>query len=68
MSFVLRELDRIRSLLIDGSHPQHSELYAAQQALSWAQEPDGFASPLKMITGTLVDSRDCPPLSNPAQS
>lgn len=47
MSFMQRELDRIGAVLRDGfNHPNHAELYAAQQALFWAQEPTGFASPL----------------------
>lgn len=47
MSFMQRELDRIGAVLRDGfNHPNHAELYAAQQALFWAQEPTGIASPL----------------------
>lgn len=47
MSFIQRELDRIVTVLQDGfNHPNRAELYAAQQALFWTQEPTGFASPL----------------------
>lgn len=60
MSFVQRELDRISAILRDGLHPNHKELYAAQQALVWAQEPNGFASPLTQITGIQGAKEDCP--------
>lgn len=47
MSYIQRELDRIGAVLRDGfNHPNRAELYAAQQALFWAQEPTGFASSL----------------------
>lgn len=68
MTFIQRELDRISPLLLDLNHPQHAELYAAQQALHWAQEPNGFASPYRMLMGTLEGSADCPPSSNPDSS
>lgn len=68
MTFIQRELDRIRPLLLDLSHPQHAELYAVQQALSWAQEPNGFASPYKMLTGIPEGSADCQLSSNPDSS
>jgi hypothetical protein len=67
MSFVQRELDRIQSALTNNPE-RYAELYAAQQALAWAQEPDGFASPTKMIMGIPANSEDCPASSNPAQS
>jgi hypothetical protein len=67
MSFVRRELDRIEVAL---RQPQpgnrYAELYAAQQALSWSLDPDGFKSPMVMITGILGDSEDCPAGLNPA--
>ena len=68
MSFIQRELDRIGALLLENGHPQHAELYAAQQALYWAQEPSGFASPYKMLMGTQEGSTDYPLSSNPALS
>lgn len=55
MSFVQREIDKIRALLIEQKHPKHDELYAAQQALEWALEPDGIASPFTMIAGKRDD-------------
>lgn len=69
MSFVQRELDRIGAALRAAQPgPRYAELYAAQQALAWAAEPNGFASPYNMITGTREDSEGCLPSLNPAQS
>lgn len=60
MSFVQREIDRIRSaLLADPEGERYQELYAAQQALSWALEPNGFGSPIDVIMGTRVVREDC---------
>jgi hypothetical protein len=68
MSFVQRELDRIAEAI---RQPQSEEaeikLHAAQQALAWALEPEGFASPYDAInrlnnnppTGTPEGSEDC---------
>ncbi len=70
MSFVARELDRITGRLRQPDIPadQYERLYAAQQALSWALEPEGFRSPYDAIVGTPVSSEgyselSCPPLS-----
>lgn len=52
MSFVQRELDRIQSALGVPGDPQYEQLWAAQQALSWALEPTGFKSPFCSITGS----------------
>ncbi len=50
MSFIQRELDHISSALqAPRSEASYAQLYAAQQALSWAQDPDGFARPLPTI-------------------
>jgi hypothetical protein len=59
MSFIQRERDRINLLIRDGSHPNYAELYAAQQALSWAQDPNGFSSPVVTITGIQGEKVDC---------
>ena len=49
--FVARELDRIALALREPQPPKrYSELYAAQQALSWATDPENFASPLITIS------------------
>jgi hypothetical protein len=50
LGFVARELDRIADALQQSPPPEHlEELYAAQQALCWAIDPDSFASPLDAI-------------------
>jgi hypothetical protein len=53
MSFIQRELDLIGTALRQ-SQPgnDYDQLYAAQQALMWALEPDGFKSPYKMLAKT----------------
>jgi hypothetical protein len=57
IGFVVRELDRIASALQGPTPPERrSELYAAQQALSWAIDPSAFASPLDMLTMTEPES------------
>ncbi len=54
MSFLQRERDRVQRALRDPSNKdRYDELYAAQQALAWASEPNGYASPMKMLTGIL---------------
>ena len=64
MSFVQREIDRLNGAINSGQD-QRAELYAAQQALSWAMEPGGIESPYAMIMGTRVNSEDC--LARPHQ-
>ena len=69
MSFIQRELDRIGVALRET--PQGNDydlLYAAQQALSWATDPDGFASPMKQIRGTQEGTEDCRPYHGQDQS
>ena len=69
MSFIQRELDRISTALRE--NPQSNDydlLYAAQQALSWAADPDGFASPMKQIRGIQEGSGDCLEDRHPQQS
>ena len=68
MSFIQRELDKISTALSETTGPQYIELYAAQQALAWALEPDGIRSPFQMVMGTQADSIDYPLGSNPASS
>ena len=65
MSFIQRELDKISTALSETTGPQYIELYAAQQALAWALEPDGIRSPYKMVMGTQADLKDCQPESRP---
>ena len=69
MGFMNRELNRIALALREPQPPQrYAELYAAQQALSWALEPDGFRSPYSFLMSTSEGSAGClacpgPPLS-----
>jgi hypothetical protein len=63
MSFIQRLLDRIgNTLRRNPALGRYAELYAAQQALMWALEPDGFKAPYDMIRakGTLEDLEGCP--------
>ena len=49
---IQEELERIGERLSAGPDPyQHAGLYAAQQALSWAAQPEAFASPFASVTG-----------------
>jgi len=70
MSFIQRELDRLGRALREPQAPDsHVKLYAAQQALAWAMEPDGFASPMRTIMGTQEGLADCSgPLHHPQSS
>ena len=61
MSFIQRELARI-SEGMERSHNEpekRREFYAAQQALSWALDPDAFRAPYETVTGTQEDSEGC---------
>lgn len=55
MSFIQRELGRLQGALLDPANAErYDRLYAAQQALAWAAEPEGFRSPHDMIMGAPV--------------
>jgi hypothetical protein len=55
VGFVDRELSRIESALREPqTADRYGQLYAAQQALKWATEPQGFATPLDVILRGLV--------------
>jgi hypothetical protein len=59
MSFIQRELDRIGNALRQTQpSPGYAELYAAQQALMWALEPNGFKPPYDMIERAHTDVHD----------
>jgi len=67
MSYIQRELDRIGNALRNSQFGErYAELYLAQQALSWALEPNGFAPPTALIEGIPEDSKDCLSESDPA--
>lgn len=67
MSFIRREAGRIRAAILDGSN-REAELRAAQQALEWALEPRGIASPLAVIKGTQEGSGGCRACPDPRPS
>lgn len=69
MQTIDKELNRISAALRQPCGPdQYTQLYAAQQALSWAKLPDEFMSPydaivsgrvIPLINDTPADSEDC---------
>ncbi len=73
MGFIERELERISEAVRarqaeQSDTDEYRQLYAAQQALSWALEPDGFRAPYETILGTPAGSADCSEHSRPPQS
>lgn len=67
--FIERELERISLALREPRFAdQHDQLHAAQQALSWALEPEGFKRPYDMVAGTLEGSGGCSALRHPLES
>jgi hypothetical protein len=71
MSFVARELDRISARLRDPEHlppGKYELLYAAQQALAWTLEPEGFKAPYDAIMGIPAEPEDCSERSRLASS
>jgi hypothetical protein len=69
MSFIQRELDRISMALREPRFADRcDQLRAAQQALSWALEPEGFNSPFKSVAGNQPNSGDCSPGVYPVAS
>jgi hypothetical protein len=60
MSILQAETDRLHNAVL---HPQNAgrraELYAAQQALCWAQSNAGFKKPYDMIMGIGAEREDC---------
>jgi hypothetical protein len=60
------ELHRIEGRLAGSPDAfEHAGLYAAQQALRWAAQPDDYASPFAVVTGSGEDSTDCSARSRP---
>ena len=70
MSFIQREIDRIRTALLDPANAGESyeRLYVAQQALAWATDPEGFKSPYSAVMGTQEGSEDYSGNPRPSQS
>lgn len=57
---IAEELNRIGERLAAGPDPfQHAGLYAAQQALCWAAQPEAYASPFAAVTGISEGSGCC---------
>lgn len=60
VSFIQREADKLGRVLREAPDGErHAELRAAKQALAWASEPQGFASPFDYIMGIRRDSEGC---------
>lgn len=73
MSAIARELELLGRALRKTSGGRYDEVYAAQQALSWAQDPQSFKAPSVMLTDIREGSEDCsdfprPPLSSDTHS
>jgi hypothetical protein len=69
MSFLQREYDRINDALRDQENAnKYDLLYAAQQAIAWASDPEAYKSPLNLITDTPANSEDCSERTRPPQS
>lgn len=57
MSFIQRELEKVEKALREPQYAeQYDQLYAAQQALSWALDPYGFRPPFATIMDIREDS------------
>jgi hypothetical protein len=64
MSLIQREIDRIGETIRHSDPvPHYDELYAAQQALLWALEPETFKAPYDLLVPVSGDipqgSEDC---------
>ena len=69
MSFIQRELERLGVALRDPrSSDRYDALYTAQQALSWALDPEGFKSPYVQAMGIQEGSVGCSDPHHLAQS
>ena len=56
-----QERDRIQTALLSSTTTtrQYEHLYAAQQALAWAENPNIAKSPYDMVMGIRGDSEGC---------
>lgn len=60
MGFIERELEKLHSAMVAGiGDPRWPELYAAQQALSWALDPKSFRAPFDYLKNIPAGSGDC---------
>jgi hypothetical protein len=50
MSFIEREMHKVReAFTLSKDETERNRLYAAQQALAWASDPECYDSPYRMI-------------------
>lgn len=71
MNHIEAELHRIEARLAAYPDPfEHAGLYAAQQALRWAAQPEAFAPPYSVVTrrGNEADSKGCSEGNRPPAS
>lgn len=73
MGFIERELERISEAVRarqgeNANTDEYRQLYAAQQALSWALDPTGFRAPFDTVMGIPVAPVDCQAGSHQAES
>lgn len=69
MGFLEREADRVRSALLKAPPgAEYDRLYAVQQTLAWAGDPQGFKNPYDLVKGTPAGSEDCSERSRPPSS
>ncbi len=67
MGMIDRELARLGRELRNAPQGRYGELYAAQQALSWAKDPQAFKAPCAQIKGIPANSEDYPVYHGPPQ-
>lgn len=61
MKYIERELEKITTeLRSTKSNERYCELYAAQQSLSWAIDPENYAAP----SVTILDGKVQPPIAD----
>jgi hypothetical protein len=67
---IAAEHDRLTAAIDSNTYrEEHNRLYAARQALSWAMNPEGAASPYLMIMGGIpAGLGDCPAEHCPPRS
>jgi hypothetical protein len=59
MKNIETELHRIRVAMLDPHNPRYQELWAAQQALAWVNDPENFSPPFAVLTGSEAAPKDC---------
>ena len=60
ISSIEREMERMsRALCANPGSDRHAELYAAQQALAWALDPNAAQSPHSFVMGSGAGSEGC---------